>query len=283
MSSVWKNRNLAKLKKLPWFGLITAICAVVFGGMTANYAGGALDKLLQSLHQSFTSTLTCQLISGGSCLVFLLISLILLYKHQNEFEPVRSLAQSVNGDPHSCLIMFLSPPNKEIEEISREPFGLKVDNILIPTELDADIEQLDWNWRQLLRGVRLHRDELKIVYIIGSHDSGGKDGSFKSRNYAQMLFEHYFPSADIRCYHKPVNFEKFDDLAGCLTKIIEELKMANYRDRDIVIDVTGGQKTTSIAGAVVTLNKKVTFQYVQTNIPFDVLTYDVEYLSPAGL
>ncbi len=46
-------------------------------------------------------------------------------------------------------------------------------------------------------------------------------------------------------------------------------------EEDIIIDVTGGQKTTSIAGAVITLNSQVSFQYVQTNEPYKIMAYDV--------
>jgi hypothetical protein len=51
-------------------------------------------------------------------------------------------------------------------------------------------------------------------------------------------------------------------------------------ERDIIIDVTGGFKTTSIAGASITFNSQVTFQYVQTLPPNEVYAYDVVYQPP---
>ena len=78
----------------------------------------------------------------------------------------------------------------------------------------------------------------------------------------------------------PVEFEDFNALHRCLRGIIsQEKKDADLKDEDIVIDVTGGQKTTSIAGATITFNTRVTFQYVQTRHPFEVYAYDVIHLS----
>jgi hypothetical protein len=63
---------------------------------------------------------------------------------------------------------------------------------------------------------------------------------------------------------------------------LEKLIQAGFNEQDIVIDITGGQKTTSIAGAVVTFNSQVTFQYVQTDDPYDVLIYDVVVRMPVS-
>ena len=47
------------------------------------------------------------------------------------------------------------------------------------------------------------------------------------------------------------------------------VKELGYSEKEIIIEVTGGQKTTSIAGAAATLNNQVIFQYVQ-NISVDL-------------
>lgn len=280
---------IKKLKNLPWSGLCAAVGSLIFGSLTADGIEGNIlfkgwfDALSLSGFFSVERLFLWQALTTLASLGLFLICLVLLYKHRSEFQAVRGLAKSVNGEPHACLIMFLSPPNREIVEVSASPFRISVDGIQIPTDLDNDIKLLNWNWQQFLRGVRLHHKELKTVYLIGSQDAEGKTGSFGFRDHARGLLQYYFPAAEIHCHDKALNFEEFDELAGCLAEIIEHFKNEGYREKDIVIDVTGGQKTTSIAGAVVTLNKQVTFQYVQTNKPYHVLTYDVEFLSPAGL
>lgn len=72
-------------------------------------------------------------------------------------------------------------------------------------------------------------------------------------------------------------------LSGLGLKLREYEVEEKISEEDIIIDVTGGQKTTSIAGALVTLNSQVTFQYVQTNEPYNVVAYDVVIQSPVSI
>lgn len=60
-----------------------------------------------------------------------------------------------------------------------------------------------------------------------------------------------------------------------INAIIQIVKEEGAEENDIIIDVTGGQKTASIAASLATLHNKVTFQYVQTNPPYEVFAYDV--------
>jgi len=275
------NRIIA----LPWAGIFVAVFTLLFGSLAADgiegniLFGGWLALMGLKIENFFLWQLTT---TFGAFLGFL-ICLVLLYKHRSEFQTVRGLTQSVNGKAHACLIMLLSPPNKDIFEFPGSEFRISIDNVVMPTTLEKDIEYSGWNWQQMLRGIRLHSDKLRTVYLITSQGVGGKKGSFVSRDIAHGLITNYFPTVEVHRHEEPVNFESFDDLTECLTSVIEHFKSEGFKDKDIVIDVTGGFKTTSIAGSVVTLNKKVTFQYVQTSDPYDVLTYDVEFLSPAGL
>ena len=76
-----------------------------------------------------------------------------------------------------------------------------------------------------------------------------------------------------------MDFEDFNELVQCLREIIKSEKERGFEDEDIVIDVTGGFKTTSIAGSSITFNTNVTFQYVRTLEPKKVYAYDIVYLS----
>ncbi|MDR4497190.1 MAG: hypothetical protein MRK02_04590 [Candidatus Scalindua sp.] len=51
-------------------------------------------------------------------------------------------------------------------------------------------------------------------------------------------------------------------------------------ENEIMVDITGGQKPTSIVGISVTFNRKIKAQYVQTGDPYDVLSYDVILHNP---
>ena len=59
--------------------------------------------------------------------------------------------------------------------------------------------------------------------------------------------------------------------------LLQEFKKKKYYDEDIVIDFTGGQKMTSIVAISMTVNRKINAQYVQTNDPWGVLSYNVRH------
>ena len=117
---------------------------------------------------------------------------------------------------------------------------------------------------------------LEHVYLVGSK---GDTGSFKDLNKAKAFIGKYLNNIKIIKHDRAVDFENFDMLVKALEKAILLLKKHDLSERDIVIDVTGGHKTTSIAGAMITINSVVTFQYVQTLPPFKVWGYDVHYVS----
>ena len=75
------------------------------------------------------------------------------------------------------------------------------------------------------------------------------------------------------------NFESFDELSDALWKLIRMLKKQQVEEKDIVIDFTGGQKVTSVVAAAITINRHIDAQYVQTNSPWEVLSYDVIQVS----
>jgi hypothetical protein len=227
----------------------------------------------------------------GSLLVFV-ISFLLLFRYRKDFLAVRGISQHL-CDPHSCLIVLLSSPNIVLTDIT---FPLTIDLkgqkvTLSGNSLDGDIKTLEnikkttekfWNWEQLLRGIEKHQEMLKHVYLIGSKATKKIPASFDFLDRAEKLITQYCSNVKIYKAPSPIGFENFDELVKGIIVAIKEIKKADVSEKDIIIDVTGGQKTTSIAGASVTLNSNVTFQYVQTDDPWDVLAYDVTIQSPVS-
>ena len=135
-----------------------------------------------------------------------------------------------------------------------------------------------------MRGLKPHHEILKYVYLVGSEKSGKIESSSKFLNNAETLIKQYCKKAQIfKEENKSVNFEDLKEVTKAIDKAIQKFKDSGMNEKDMIIDVTGGQKTTSIAGALVTLNSQVTFQYVQTNSPYDVVSYNVVIQSPASL
>ena len=179
-----------------------------------------------------------------------------------------------------------------------------------PATLGLDINAITssriyWNWQQLLRALR-GMSQLEVVYLLGSPDSatykpepvnsegrrpefqpgfkqkpGSGKGSYDYLGLCRAFLIPYLPSIPfertpaIIPWAKPVDFENFNALTKELRVITASLRSGGLEASQILVDVTGGQKVTSIAGAVLTVSNELRFQYVQTNAPFDSVPYDL--------
>jgi hypothetical protein len=213
-----------------------------------------------------------------------------LYQERRTFLTTRLYWHEV--DPHKALIILLTLPNIVPQKANGSfPWVLEKDGDRVILEgksleneaNDPNLEKLRWNWQQLMRGILPHIGTLQVVYLLGSDGSGG--GSFQYLGDAEELIKRYLSGVSVRRFVRPVDFEgDFEGLVDCLNQCVQEIQReCRIREKDIVIDVTGGQKTASIAGAMVTLNTRVTFQYVSTTDPRKVRAYDVTVESPISL
>ena len=164
-----------------------------------------------------------------------------------------------------------------------------------------DEKNVRWNWQQLLRAVEPHH-HLDAVWLIGSQDAegytppkrpdGGRldlvpghvpkpDSGRGSADYlpaCAVFLRRYLGAAgdhvDVQPASKNVNFENFNGLVEVVRGLLHGPLKDVARDR-ILLDVTRGQKVTSIAGAALTLGNELRFQYVQTGKPFKAVRYDL--------
>jgi hypothetical protein len=130
-------------------------------------------------------------------------------------------------------------------------------------------------WQQTLRAANYHRTRFEKLVLVGSR---GGSGTKKQLAVAEKFFSTFFPGKVV-IFGSPAqpgddyderwqaDFEDLSGLSNLLRNILRELHKdtAHYTDRDIIIDCTGGQKTASIAAALVTLHRPdLMFQYVGT-------------------
>ena len=54
-----------------------------------------------------------------------------------------------------------------------------------------------------------------------------------------------------------------------------KMRRKGIPESEIMVDFTGGQKPSSVVAAAVTFNRRVKAQYVQTNRPWNVVSYDL--------
>lgn len=288
---------LRTIKRVPWIALLLLFCMMIVGSWSADALKGELLFAawcpVLGNYQWLSATIV-------TAVFFFLILLLYFYKDKLFIQTLKSFPSK----DYKCVLILLSTPNIKPADFS---FPLKIKYRFNKTVelkgecLEADIQTLQtltdnsifWNWQPLLRGLAVHRDTLKMVYLIGSEKSGRTEASFDYLQHAEMVIKKYFgEEITVLKAKKAVTFEELEALLRSIRralKYIEGYKLGQgkkkYRIKkeDIVIDITGGQKITSIAGALTTLQLATVFQYVQTNDPYDVIAYDVVAQSPTSL
>ena len=191
----------------------------------------------------------------------------------------------------------------------------KSQNLLLRQDLSEAIIQLFreeksldfWNWHQLLRAIQPHH-QLKEIWLLGSHDETSPEGSPRDEKPAQRerppdwhgsgrylsrckeLLDDYKPPEAGPVQPLPlVYFEDYSEVFESLRLCAKDMR-TRHRDikpENIAVDVTGGFKVTSIAGAALTLNNEMVAQYVPTqptkyNPKLKPLIYDVRSLGLPG-
>lgn len=246
---------------------------------------------------------------GAAVFVGFLVASCTVYLRRNDFFIQR--VQEVDMEKFSArrgLMLFVSISNMAFQKRdtsdsleSFDDFAKRAlaDNnggpILKMESLESDSSALEtsgkfWNWHQILRAIKRHAEALDVLYLIGSADQvDGKTGKITKGSHSQLemlsdLLGRYFKKDPvfsgreifvIRHNKEGVDFENVDALRHAARIGIEKFLEKGLVNRDIAIDITGGQKATSIAGAAITLeNDDIVFQYVQTSSPFDVKFYD---------
>ncbi len=157
-----------------------------------------------------------------------------------------------------CYIRKLSIP--DIEVITREDPNRKFKVIIIPLskpERDPagfksfeDVEASKHNWIMPLRVIKKFSDTLEKVVIVASRESFPHFEDFKE--LVEEVIPHF--KGEVVLYGKVLDFKDIEGLSEEFNSIYRRLKDEGYRDKDVAIDVTGGTKPVSIAGAAVTLS-----------------------------
>lgn len=283
---VWSTTRRAAWDTIPWTALIAAMSTIVTSGVTVNLLTGGtfLERYFPAARDRPGTMLLLWV------LLFILSSAT-LYKQRGKFLAVRRLAQH-EARAHAGLIILLTSPSLPLE---RGRDGLEVGGVTLTPGLPLDqaIDAFDdthnadgrpaiYTWQPLLRAVLPHARTLRHVYLIGSTATGRFRSSFEVRHEAETLIRPYLPNrATLQSATTAVDFEDLDALLKAIQAAVDSLCRRGLRPSDITVDVTGGPKTASIAGAVFTLNSQITFQYVQTDGLKKAIEFDLEVQAPS--
>ncbi|MGA1871271.1 MAG: hypothetical protein ACMUJM_22305 [bacterium] len=237
-------------------------------------------------------------------ILFFIICVILFIRSRGKFFPPRTRhlkQQAIEKRKH--LVLFLSNLKPTLEKTAGIPEELKLSD-----DIHHDIQTIEslkkgdsplmWKWEMPLRGIAYHLEDgtqkgnaLETVTIICSEASIHQIKLFYALciQYRQLKSKTFYllakesehtiliplsSSIDIENF-QGYNFEDFDEIVEAMDRMLYEFACKGYSHKDTIVDITGGQKPTSIVAAAMTFNLEIRAQYVQTNAPWDVKGYDV--------
>jgi hypothetical protein len=188
--------------------------------------------------------------------------------------------------------MFLSDVQLDLAATGGIPPALKLQFKSLADDIHI-VEQsknvIMWKWEMPLRAINHHIGVLKTITLICSDKSAPQTGLFvalcrkydklretefyvlirQNRHYALVEYSGPISAAD------GLDFYDMDVLSRGCWKMLKEFQRKRYREEEIVIDFTGGPKVTSVVAAAMTFNRRIQAQYVQTEDPWQVLSYEV--------
>ena len=258
------------VKSVPFAALGLGLTALVTGTWTADVLKGA--GVFEGWGEG---AFRWQIPLRIAVVVLFLFASWALYLRRRDLMGVGAVSEAP-VEPRTALIIPVSPV---FEEVTAHGPGVRITGThngevtvveLAGSDIGHDIDELDqlhrWPWQQLLRAVRPHRESLRYVYLLGSL---GKGGSAGQTGAAAALIRPYL-APETKLLFAVADFDNMTAMMKCMAGAIQHLTTLRdgegglVPEHEIIIDVTGGLKPTSIAGAAMTLSRNVTFQYVHT-------------------
>lgn len=271
---------------LPW-----VIGAVVI--LSGNLAASAFWEILNSWSCWTTENFPLR---NLSLIAFFCAMVAVLYLQRGKFFLIHTLAEKAEPRRHLILFLSLLPPKLAAA-------GGAPEQIALTGNLDNDLKILEshklgaspvfWSWEMPLRAIRHHLQKLESLTVVCSKESQRQADLFfhicceyqqlKHLRFYLLAQRHNLPGLlEITPVSLPViyayegwNFEDFHDLQRGFDFLLAEFARRGYPEQEIMIDFTSGQKVTSVVATAMTFNRRIKAEYVQTNEPWDVLSYDV--------
>jgi len=253
-----------------WTAIIVALLSIV-----AGWIPDGLSEILSAVFfdGNFKKGLT--LFGSGAFILLILTCLALRYSEEGKFEVFEDAPEKKR-----ILIPFLSAvaPRGElkdsqtlVEEIKKIPEGKSLKEKFDIVQNNPSLR----SWRMPLEAIKYHQPKLKKIVVITSPESSKQLTAFKE------LVRKFFGKEIAKAIEEKQvsSFENIKELFNVLNEVYAELEKEGYRSKDAIIDVTGGQKINSIAGAFMTsFYNNREFQYISTNT-FEVKSYDVRLIT----
>ncbi len=187
-----------------------------------------------------------------------------------EVKPKRILVQALSrtdfGVPFPEFARIMEQEGIDVVARNKAEFEGQYD-VNDPTQ--AQIRKVCGNrWQQNFRIIQRHRDQLEVIIVIVSEGEKGSAHQFEQFREVttRLLTPWERPVEVVQAPGEPIDFENHDQVRRQLREILSLCKR-NYNagNSDIAIDITSGTKIFSVAAATITLNKDMTYTYVNND------------------
>jgi len=258
-----------------WF---VALVAVVFL-ITFHWFAVETHHLLSATEWGWAKWV----VIGAMPAIFLLL-VIVARQHQPQFTP------EITQHPAAArraLVLLLSPPGQSETELKA------IEGSLLDEAVRA---RFTGPWRMPIEAIAHHARQgvLKTVVVLGSADSGvAEDGTVHWLDIFAKTVNRLAPGVTVQPWRPPefpagVDFEHAEKLNACVEGALRWLltpgKEHSCREREVMLDITGGKKVATVICALQTLfTTQRKFQYVtfdSASKKYEVKEYDVTFRPP---
>lgn len=131
------------------------------------------------------------------------------------------------------------------------------------------------SWEMPLKAIDYHQEKLKHLFVFTSN---GENATSLLMPLFIGVVKQLYPALTVKeVAVGGMDFERIDEVFNNIELFYAQAAHVGCKEQDILVDITGGQKTNSIAAAVATLLSGRQFQYISTGTK-DVMAYDVRYI-----
>ena len=262
-------------------GIVIALLVIISIGWFGDSVLSLFDLLFDDKYVN-----SPKIIAGAVFLPLVIVGLM-FYIRKARIDVSVDVKTDTNPPQIQALILILSPPRGD-DELLTSCQGEYL-------EKNGELLERFNGWRMPMGAIAHHLGRLKRIIVVPSADRNGINlvtqemelipGTWSSFENFKKLVTMITSRYDIMVqsvgeldpdFEKGIDFESIDVLVSAIDGIYKTLKQEKFPEYDILIDITGGQKTPGVAGAIVALAEGRRFQYIS---PADkkAMTFDITY------
>jgi len=196
---------------------------------------------------------------------------IFIYKkirtHLDKLDVIKYTVKEIIPNNLKAIIIFLSKPNFDLNLLN------SINSIDDFKKEEIKSKRINWEVPAIIihKIINDLKKDLKIIYIILSTESKGHFQEFKS--FIQKIIGS--ENIEILFNENPIDFENLELTIDAVHKAYESLNSKGVKNKEILIDITAGQKIQSTAGGFYASSYDRYFCYLSTNTKklhiFDVI------------